>query len=89
MHGNANLRAQRNRLYDALREQGASGSQVLEESRKLDALVLRYYRTAAGAVREKPLTVERNDGLSDGTETYGPGEEETLPVVPTEKNPEP
>ena len=51
------MNSQRARLYRAVREQGGlSAGDVLEESRKLDALVLRYYlvQSAAAASEEVP-----------------------------------
>ncbi len=46
MRSDLSIHEQRNRLYRSLPPYGTlSGGQVLEESKKLDALVLRYYRT--------------------------------------------
>lgn len=46
MRNEVSIHDQRNRLYRSLPPFGTlSGGRVLEESRKLDALVLRYYRT--------------------------------------------
>lgn len=52
MRNDMSLQDQRNRLYRSLPPFGTlSGGRVLEESRKLDALVLRYYRTMGNDTR--------------------------------------
>ena len=89
MHGNAILRDQRNRLYQALRDQGASSLEVLEESRKLDALVLRYYRTVTECRPAKALLPEtRRESLQEA-ESGLPDEVEIGPDELVGEDPEP
>ncbi len=89
MHGNAILRDQRNRLYQALRDQGASSLEVLEESRKLDALVLRYYRTVTGG---RPAKVLSPEPLREVLQEVDPDNSDAVEIGPDElvgEDPEP
>lgn len=89
MHGNTILRDQRNRLYQALRDQGASSLEVLEESRKLDALVLRYYRTVTECRPAKTLSPETRGEAVKEAESGHPDDLEIGPDELVGEDPEP
>ncbi len=79
MRPEPSIHEQRNRLYRSLPPFGTlSGGRVLEESRKLDALVLRYYRTMGS---DAPTPPDRNPAreagdTGDAGDIASPGEPE-------------